>query len=162
MGIFVLAIIVIIVFGILFTKGGHKNSISKNSISELSEDQKYYLGTKCIGLSPRKGYEKFEIMGCYYRKLPLKMVGKFNGYAVAQLDNKYDPYTIAIYNDNGIHLGFLPRDNLKLHTYIICEGKSVHAYGYIGCNGLGSMYGEVCVETDKTIVTKRNKLYVVE
>lgn len=129
---------------------------------ELTEGQKYYIGDKCIGLSPRKGYDKFEIAGAYYRNLPITTIGKFNGYVTAQTDNEYDKYAISVFNDDGLHLGFLPGGNAILHTYVSDEGGSVHAYGYIGCHDDGGMYGEVCVETDKNLVTKRNKPYAVD
>ena len=90
------------------------------------------------------------------------MVGKFNGYAIAQIDNEHDQYAIAIYNDNEQHLGFLPRGNDSLHSYILNDGGKVHAYGYIGCRNDGEMYGEACVETDKNLVTKRNKSYAID
>jgi len=129
---------------------------------ELSEDQKYYIGDKVIGLSPRKGYIKSGIAGVYYRNLPLTIIGKFNGYAIAETNNSHDDYAIAIYNDNAIHLGFMPGGSAKLHKYILENERKVHAYGYIGCDGRGSMYGEVCVENDHTQVTKRNRPYKID
>lgn len=133
-----------------------------DQLKGMTEKQQYYIGEKCIGLYPRKGYEKFPIAGAYYRNLPVTMVGKFNGYARSQSDNEYDKYAIAIYNDKGTHLGFLPRGNSCLHSYILNEGTTVHAYGYIGCHNDGGMYGEVCVEVDKNAVTKRNKPYKID
>lgn len=134
----------------------NKTYTSKHEIpkGDYGED---YTGRKAIGLSARKGYEKFQIAGAYYRNLPVEMVGRFNGYAMAETNNEYDPFAIGIYNDAGMHLGFLPRGNEKLHSYILDEGGRVHAYGYLGYNS--GMYGETCVETDKNLVTKRNKPY---
>lgn len=130
--------------------------------SLLTGDQEYYIGNKCIGLSPRKGYQKYSIAGVCYRNLPITSIGKFNGYAFAETDNEHDPYAIAIYNDAHTHLGFLPRGNRSLHSYIIKEGKKVHAYGYIGCDSNDNMYGEVCVENNNANITKRNKSYTQE
>lgn len=56
-----------------------------------SEGQEYYRGYKAIGLTPRKGYGKFPIKGLYYRGLRDSDIGKFDGYAVAETDNKVDP-----------------------------------------------------------------------
>lgn len=142
----------------------HKNDTSKaqqhvDQSKNSTTQQQYYIGNKCIGLSPRKGYEKFSIAGVFYRNLPVSMVGKFNGYAIAETDNRYDPYAIAIYNDEGIHLGFLKKGNKALHSYIIGENGKVHAYGYLAWNDSG-MYGETCVEVNKNLVTKRNKAYI--
>ena len=122
-------------------------------------DNSYYIGDKCIGLSARKGYNKYSIAGAYYQNLPMSLLGKFNGYVELEPYNDHDKLAIAVYNDAGIQLGYLPRGNRKLHSYITNEGGQVHAYGYIACHDDNSMYGEVCVETDKSLVTKRNKPY---
>lgn len=127
------------------------------SPNKLYDD--YYVGQKVIGLSARKGYSKFSIAGAYYRNLSIDMVGKFNGYVIAQIDNEYDPYALSVYNDVGVHLGFLPGGNKVLHQYIVNEEGKVHAYGYLGWDN--GIYGEVCVETNKNLVTKRNKPYQV-
>lgn len=167
----IIGLLVFIVIGMFALKSdwqNEKEAILKaqkhiSQQNELTESQRCYVGDKCIGLSARKGYNKFSIAGAYYRDLPITMVGKFNGYAIAQTENEYDQYAIAIYNDAGIRLGFLPKGNQNLHSYIINEGeqKRVHAYGYLAWHGSG-MYGEVCVETDKNLVTKRNKPYTVD
>lgn len=138
----------------VFYKKGNETLIQ----SSKSYDD-YYIGYKCISLYSRKGYSHFRIAGVYYRNLPIETVGKFNGYAVAKTDNKYDPYAIEVYNDARTHVGFLPRGNKSLHAYILNNGGSVHAYGYIGYND--TMYGEVCVEADKTLVRQRNKPYLI-
>lgn len=143
----------------------YKNDMLKaqqhvDQLKNLTIQQQYYIGDKCIGLSPRKGYEKFSIAGVCHRNLPVSMVGKFNGYAIAETDNKYIPYTISIYNDEDIHLGFLKKRNKALHSYIIRENGKVHAYGYLAWNDSG-MYGETCVEVNKNLVTKRNKAYAI-
>lgn len=166
----ILGLLVFIVIGILMLKSDwqdEKEKVKKahehiSQRNELTESQRYYIGDKCIGLSPRKGYNKFPIAGVYFRNLPITMIGKFNGYAISQNDNEYDEYAIAIYDDKATHLGFLPRGISSLHSYILNEGAMVHAYGYIGCHDDGEMYGEVCVETDKNLVTKRNKPYAVD
>ena len=156
----IVIIIIAVVIRVLISKP--KTGNATKAESNLSDNQRYYIGDKCIGLSPRKGYDKFSIAGVYYRDLPITMVGKFNGYAIAQIDNEHDQYAIAIYNDNEQHLGFLPRGNDSLHSYILNDGGKVHAYGYIGCRNDGEMYGEACVETDKNLVTKRNKSYAID
>lgn len=122
----------------------------------------YYIGDKVIGLSPRKGYGKCGIVGVHFRNLPITQVGKFNGFALAETENKFDDYAIAIYNDAKVHLGYLPKNNKELHSYILDNGGKVHAYGYMGCGCNGSMYGEVCVEINKDEVTNRNKPYKTE
>lgn len=146
----------------------NKKEVTKRSIQQmpeinnvLTDNQKYYIGDRVIGLTPRKGYEKFPIAGTYYQNLPMTVVGKFNGYAELEPDNEYDKLAIAVYNDEKVHLGYLPKGNKKLYSYIGDNGGRVHAYGYIGCHDDGGMYGEVCVETDKGLVVRRNKPYAV-
>lgn len=169
MGWVILGLIIFIVITILVAMPDYmkkKEVILKSQqhidqLKNLTEKQQYYIGEKCIGLYPRKGYEKFPIAGAYYRNLPVTMVGKFNGYALAQTANQYDPFAIAIYNDADTHLGFLPKGNRYLHSYILEENGKVHAYGYLAWNGSG-IYGDTCVEVDKNIVTKRNKPYIID
>lgn len=153
------AIVIVIIF---FNKKNSQindqdQSLIKTSSANNKSYDDYYVGQKAIGLSARKGYNKFPIAGAYYRNLSISMVGKFNGYAIAQKDNEHDPFAIAVYNDAGVHIGFLPRGNKVLYQYIINEDGKVHAYGYLGWNN--GIYGEVCVETNKELVTKRNKPY---
>jgi hypothetical protein len=137
----------------------YKYTTSKipKDLSNLTEEQEYYIGDKVISLYARKGYDKFPIAGVYYRNLPLSTVGKFNGYAIAEGYNEYDKYAISIYDDAGLHLGYLPKGNKKLHLYISNNNGRVHAYGYIAYSN--SIYGEVCVETNKDLVIKKNKPY---
>ncbi|WP_106831140.1 HIRAN domain-containing protein [Parabacteroides pacaensis] len=155
----VVLFIIAIVAGVV--SANNTKSPSIQDFSDSTTVDYYFVGDKCIGLSARKGYSKYRIAGVYYRNLPLSMVGRFNGYAEVELHNKYDSFAIAIYNDAGIHLGYIPKEyNRKLHSYIMENGGKVHAYGYIACDSRNSMYGETCVETDKTLVTKRNKPYI--
>ena len=169
---FVIGIIVVAILLIVYSQQENRNKesnktresrkdveVSRNRAPSIREES-YYIGEKVISLYQRKGYEKFPIRGAHYRNLPIEMVGKFNGYAIAQRDNEYDPYAIAIYNDSGVHLGFIPRGNYHLHQYISEEGGRVHAYGYL--QWVDGMRGEVCVETDKRRVTKRNKPYDID
>lgn len=134
-------------------------------LSLLEEGQDYYVGEKCIGLSARKGYSKIPMVGMMHRNLDRSDLGKFEGWAEAETDNEHDPYAIAIYREDYIHVGYLPRGNSELHELIESEGGRVHCYGFIACERLDD-YGEpeyyyaaVCVETDKDLVVERNKPY---
>lgn len=124
-----------------------------------SEGQEYYRGYKTIGLTPRKGYGKFPIKGLYYRGLRDSDIGKFDGYAVAETDNKVDPFAVAIYREDDLHLGYIPAGNYALSEYIRQNNGIVHCYGYVAVDYGNRFYGEVCVETDKSKVQSRNKPY---
>lgn len=158
--LYIIIIALFLAVGIIAFISANRESNINNITQRASSTNKYdnyYVGQKVIGLSTRKGYKKYSLAGGYYRNLSIDMVGKFNGYAIAQTDNEHDPYAIAVYDDAGTHLGFLPRGNKVLYRYIINEEGKVHAYGYLGWNN--GIYGEVCVETNKELVTKRNKPY---
>lgn len=164
--VILLVIVFVIAIMVLMLKDGSSdNSIDIehetpiNNQAHSSTFNQDYIGDKCISLYARKGYSGFPIAGAYYQNLPISMVGKFNGYATTEPYNNHDKFAIAVYTDAGIQLGYIPKNNKKLYAYILKNGDKVHAYGYIGCDSGNSMYGEVCVETDKTLVTKRNKPY---
>lgn len=112
-----------------------------------------------VSLSPRKGYGYFGLVGMYYN-LTENNYGRFNGYAVAEVDNVYDDYAIAIYEESGHKIGHLPKGNKKLYNYILNEGGKVHAYGYVQITFDGMFDGAVCVEEDKNKVVTRNKPYI--
>lgn len=128
----------------------------------LQDGQEYFCGIKCIGCSKRKGYTTREIKGMGYRDLSLHDIGRFEGYAEAEVGNKYDPYAIAIYREDYTHVGYLPAGDFELHDYITDQGGYVHCIGYIACYNNGVFYGEVSVESDKDLVRVRNKLYDTE
>jgi hypothetical protein len=113
---------------------------------ELTDSQRRYFCNKNIDLCERNGYAKYPIAGLHYRELPISIVGKFSGYAIAEKNNEFDKYAVAIYNASGVHLGFIPAKNMIQHRFIIEKGGRVHAYGYIGCNSDRSLYGEICIE----------------
>lgn len=142
-----------------------KPANSKPMRIQISANQSYYASWKTIGLSPRQGYQKQKMVGMGHRSIGASELGKFEGYAMAQTDNMYDPYAIAIHREDSVHVGFLERGNARLHRYITEQGGIVHCYGYIACGGLDgagrpiSFYAEVCVETDKRTVSSRNKAY---
>lgn len=93
-------------------------------------------------------------------------IGKFEGYASTDEHNEHDPYAVAIYREDHIHLGFLPKGSVKMHDYIEEQGGVVHCYGYVACRGVDAdteepsgFYAAVCVENDWVEVAERNKEY---
>ena len=56
---------------------------------------------------------KYEMMGIYYRNLPISEAGQFNGYVMTE-DNPHDKYAVAVYKDNHLHIGYVPRGYKRL------------------------------------------------
>lgn len=54
-------------------------------------------------------YLRFKIAGINYRKRIMDYVGKCKGYIQPEPKNKYDPNAIAIYAEDGHHLGYIPQ-----------------------------------------------------
>lgn len=127
------------------------NKLTKRDIKRLT----VYAVGDYIWLPVRRGYTKFKMMGMYYQDIPFHFVGRFNGYAKALTENNYDDYAIAIivplYKKEK-QIGFVPRGNKELHSYILSQGGKVKAYGYIGSTAFNrDFYGEVCVKFKKEL-----------
>ena len=91
------------------------------------------------------GYKRVRIKGTSFKNLKLSDIGTFEGVAVAEYNNEYDDYAIAIYDNKNKHIGYAPANNVLLHDYITRKGGRVPLYGYI--NGNGEYYwGEACIE----------------
>lgn len=120
-----------------------------------SSNNTYYTsGYNNIWLEKRKGYNKFTMVGMYYRNLKFSDMGKFEGYAIAERNNMYDTYAVAIYTNSGKHLGYLPSGNKTIHQLIIDSGKPLPAYGYVSCNSYGSNFtAEVGIKTNLVLNT---------
>ena len=54
-------------------------------------------------------YLRFKIAGINHRKRIRDYVGKCRGYIQPEPTNKYDPNAIAIYAEDGHHLGYIPQ-----------------------------------------------------
>lgn len=54
-------------------------------------------------------YLRFKIAGINHRKRIRDYVGKCMGYIQPEPTNKFDPNAIAIYAENGHHLGYIPQ-----------------------------------------------------
>lgn len=62
-------------------------------------------------------YLRYNIAGINYRKNVKDYVGKFKGYIQPEPTNQYDPNAIAVYAEDGHHLGYIP----EAETYEIRE-----------------------------------------
>lgn len=122
--------------------------------SNSSKDNYYSSGFGNLWLETRKGYSKFEMVGMYYRKLGRSDIGKFEGYVKSELNNIHDKYAVAIYNNNGKHIGYLPSGNKNIHDLILNNGGSLLAYGYISCDSnFNNLTGEVAIKTNIALNT---------
>ena len=94
---------------------------------------------------PNEDTIDYSISGINYRGLKMEDVGQFEGYAHAETNNKYDEYAVAIYQDNGLHVGFLPSGDEETHDYIMSLGGYIKVTGEIkhSDNEGGYFYGEV-------------------
>ena len=81
-------------------------------------------------------------------------MGKFEGYAKAEMNNIHDRYAVAIYTNSGKHVGYLSKGNKSIHNLIIENGGSLSAYGYISCDVYGNNFtGEVGIKTNLALNT---------
>lgn len=100
------------------------------------------------------GYIKVRIKGTSFRNLKFSDIGVFKGKAIAEKNNRYDDYAIAIYNSNNKHIGYAPANNVFLHEYITMKGGCVDAYGYINGDG-EEFWGDVYIEFDEVEYSKK-------
>lgn len=60
----------------------------------------------------------YRIAGINYRQGIEYYVGRFNGYLKPEPTNEYDPYAIAVYAEDGHHLGYIPAtDTSEVHSF---------------------------------------------
>ena len=58
------------------------------------------------------------IRGINFRNLNNSNIGVFDGYAMPDKNNKYDKYAIGIYNNAGVHYGFIEKGQKDLYNLI--------------------------------------------
>jgi len=74
--------------------------------------------------------DEYSIKGINLSGIDDRYLGDFEGAAVAQRNNRHDPYAVAIYiNDKRI--GWLPAGSVGAHVAIIAAGGTVKVHGYI-------------------------------
>lgn len=67
----------------------------------------------------------FSIAGINKRGLTDDDLGDYEGEVRCDYDNEYDDYALAVYTDEGKHVGFIPRGNVSLFERIDRAGGSV-------------------------------------
>ncbi len=123
----------------------------------LQKGQESYVGKQSVRLVDRQGYSCLRIMGLQHYYARISQIGRFEGYARAEINNEYDAYAIAIYREDNLQMGYLPAGNSVLHGYILQQGGCVHCEGYIATYKTGRLFGAVAVESNKELVEKRNQ-----
>lgn len=90
----------------------------------------------------------FPIKGLFYRDLEDKYIGESDGYVRALVSNEHDSYAIGVFVGPR-RVGFLPRGNYELHTYLMENGgradAKVSIRRGIDDKGRDSLFGQVTV-----------------
>lgn len=124
-------------------KGADTYQLVEEDVDRLGE---YGTGRE-INLPVQNGYVKHKLVGMSFLNIPFHKVGKFRGYAEAQTDGIENGDTIAVYNEEGVQMGFIARGYKELYDYILTRGGIVDAYGYLASKEINTdFYGEVCIE----------------
>lgn len=141
-------IIIVIVVVALAIYNGRKVSFQNTSYLNPKKDVNFKLGI----------YRTI-IKGLSHRGITKKDIGVFYGYALAQTDNQYDKYAVAIYNENGKHIGFAPANYATLHQSILDRGGKVYCCGIIreGDENPDVLLGDVYIDFDKNYWEIKNK-----
>lgn len=104
MGVVVLGLVIIVSIALLI----YLVIVYSKEKSSDNDNYKHYSKGHNLWLPRKKGYAKFNMVGMFHRGLGRSNLGEFEGYAKAERSNAYDAYAVAIYNNGGKHLGYLP------------------------------------------------------
>ena len=104
------------------------NNTYKGPMPELKPDGSY--------TSIYVTYLRYKIAGINHRKRIRDYVGKCKGYIQPEPKNKYDPNAIAIYAEDGHHLGYIPQADtqevrdlgLPFPIEVYCEIEEAYDY----------------------------------
>ena len=73
----------------------------------------------------------FSISGINFRGLTEDDLGDFDGTIRCEYDNERDPYALAVYTDQGKHVGYIPGGNKDLFRRIDARGGRALCEGWI-------------------------------
>lgn len=85
----------------------------------------WFLAVSIFGDLGVKQNLSFSIVGINKRGLTDDDLGDYEGEVRCDYDNEYDDYALAVYTDEGKHVGFIPRGNVSLFERIDRAGGSV-------------------------------------
>jgi hypothetical protein len=74
-------------------------------------------------------------------------IGKFDGYAIVDKDNKYGINAVVVFHTNGKQLGYII--DSFLHNMMIERDKKIPLVGEIKRTGEGYFWGNVYIENFK-------------
>lgn len=92
-------------------KASRKLPHYKSSPKRVSRRIRTYQAEKI--LYKIREVRKYEMMGIYYQNLPVSEAGKFIGYVETE-ENPHDKYAVAVYKENHLHIGYVPRGSKRL------------------------------------------------
>lgn len=105
----VISVIISIIIFLIFRLRKNKRVVREKPLPmDLSQIQNLYQ---------KREIKSFSIVGTYYLKLNLKEEGNFVGYAKCE-KNHHDKYAVAVFKDSNKHIGYTPKENVKLSESI--------------------------------------------
>ena len=134
--------VVILILGVVLNAITPNIKLEDNTFSKPDDCKTFHYDFPEIP----NGYYYHEMVGMYYRGITSKDFGVYDGYAIPEEDNKYDPYAVAIYRkaDNK-HVGYTPSGNKDLFKTLQYRGGKANAIFKIQGNRQ-HIYGAVYIE----------------
>lgn len=119
-----------------------------------------FVGEYKPDLPSINGYTTKPLVGIFAREdITIFDTGCFNGFAMIEPQNQYDPKAVAIWRDDEKKVGYIPKGNTELFNYIAEQGGVVHVYGMIAYNCWDDKWhGSVAVECNCNNMKYRNAL----
>lgn len=153
------AIMSLAMFGIWYLMRDREDdtSVPGDIIKSETDQRARYINPRSAFLKMNSGWDKQNIVGTSYRNLSQSDVGFFKGELVAELNNKYDKYAIAVYNGMRL-LGYFSKGQKKLHQYILENEGAIPVYGFIAYNSEGYYWGEAAYPYDKKYFNEINNI----
>ena len=135
------------VFLILFINSANKER-KENEREDKTRDSETNNSEDLNTGETKPGYKRFTLKGLSYRNIKNRDIGNFSGYVKAEPENIHDKYAVAIYRNDGKHLGYTPANYMTFQAYILENGGTSPAYGSIYKDDEGYYHGEVFVKFD--------------
>jgi len=85
-----------------------ERALKKQAVAPSNKKKTTSMPKICKNTIPVSGTLEYDIAGINFRKGIADYVGDFTGYLKPQPTNRHDPKAIAIYANDGHHLGYIP------------------------------------------------------
>lgn len=133
----VLIIILIVIIYLIFFRKKSTALKSDERNNYMSLDDSLLKTNDPLLIYKTKGLKIFNLVGAFYRNLNHNEKGPFNGYAITT-DNDHDQYAVAIYKNNNLHVGYIPKGNKRMHDSINeLHGGRIIVYGELSYSNYG-------------------------